>query len=88
MSIEQAHLEIAKQRFLEMMAEDPGCDAGKAADTAIRQADAFHAAYHVRQWSSSGNTSGKTKGCRACHGSGGKQIEPCKVCNGTGKVAA
>lgn len=28
----------------------------------------------------------KLKGCRACHGSGGKKTDPCKACNGTGKV--
>lgn len=26
-------------------------------------------------------------GCRACYGSGGKKMRPCKVCNGTGKVS-
>jgi len=28
----------------------------------------------------------RLKGCRACHGSGGKRSDPCKVCGGTGKV--
>jgi hypothetical protein len=27
-------------------------------------------------------------GCKACYGSGGKQLSPCKKCNGTGKVPA
>lgn len=26
------------------------------------------------------------RGCRACHGSGGKRSEPCVVCNGSGKL--
>jgi DnaJ-class molecular chaperone len=26
------------------------------------------------------------KGCRACFGSGGKRADPCKICNGTGRV--
>jgi DnaJ-class molecular chaperone len=30
----------------------------------------------------------RAKGCRACHGSGGKAASPCKVCSGTGMVAA
>lgn len=29
-----------------------------------------------------------TKGCRACHGSGGKAADRCKVCHGTGRVPA
>lgn len=29
----------------------------------------------------------KLKGCMACHGSGGKKNDPCRVCHGTGKVA-
>ena len=28
----------------------------------------------------------RTKGCRACYGSGGKANKPCKVCGGSGKV--
>ena len=33
-----------------------------------------------------GSYDGKTKGCKACFGSGGKVNAPCKVCHGTGKV--
>jgi DnaJ-class molecular chaperone len=28
----------------------------------------------------------RLKGCRACHGSGGKKTDPCTACNGTGKT--
>lgn len=34
------------------------------------------------------STPPRMAGCRACYGSGGKTHQPCKKCNGTGKVAA
>lgn len=30
----------------------------------------------------------RTKGCKTCHGSGGKASSPCGVCNGSGMVPA
>jgi len=28
----------------------------------------------------------RLKGCKSCHGSGGKKIAPCKICHGSGKI--
>ena len=75
-----AHLEIARERYLDLIAE--GFDADAAALAAIECADVFEAAYSKRQ--ESRNVS---RGCKACYGSGGKRNQPCKVCGGTGKVA-
>jgi DnaJ-class molecular chaperone len=77
-----AHLEIAKERFLDLLSN--GISAPCAAMMAITDADAFMSSYskHAPQSNRS------TVGCRACHGSGGKRAAPCKVCGGTGKVPA
>lgn len=89
MSIAQAHLDIARERFLELMADSPQADAYAVARTAIKQADDFAEAYEQHGYNRAEPTrASKLKGCRACHGSGGKQLDPCKVCAGTGTVAA
>ena len=88
MSIAQAHLDIARERFLELMAQNPNVEARSAAVQAIEQADEFIGAYRAIGAPEDVVPAKKLKGCRACHGSGGKQLDPCKVCAGTGKVAA
>lgn len=87
MSIAQAHLDIARERFLEMLAQHPNGDVNGAAVLAIEQADAFVHAYRVLM-PTQGAPVAKLKGCRVCYGSGGKHGDPCKACAGTGKVAA
>jgi hypothetical protein len=91
MSIAQAHLEIARERFLELMAENPAADPQAVAIVAIDQADKFaasYAQYGYKPAESGPVRAKKTKGCKACFGSGGKVGSPCDVCGGTGKVAA
>lgn len=78
-----AHLEIAKERFLDIMAAGRGVSPEAAAVVAIDQADKFMAAY-----SQYGEKQAATKGCPSCFGSGGKKNAPCRKCNGTGRVAA
>lgn len=75
------HLEIAKERFVDLRAN--GVSAPVAAAKAIEDADAFMAVYSAPNAPTAGTA---LVGCRACHGSGGKRSAPCKVCNGTGKV--
>lgn len=87
MSIAQTHLDIARERFLEMLAQHPNADVQGAAVAAIEQADAFMHAYRVLVPAESAPPA-KLKGCRACYGSGGKHGDPCKSCAGTGKVTA
>lgn len=86
MSIAQAHLDIARERFLELMAAHPNGEARMAALTAIEDAKAFTDAYTLIVYDAPATS--KTKGCKACFGSGGKANSPCKACSGTGKVAA
>lgn len=86
--IEQMHLEIAKERFLEMMAQDPGRNAANAAALAIAHADHFRDAYKAIAGDYAPAGDQKMKGCPACFGSGGKRDNRCKVCKGTGKIAA
>ena len=90
MSIAQAHLDIARERFLETMAQYPNGDARTQAIAAIEQADEFVAAYELLGYKpvEQAPRSAKMKGCKACFGSGGKHGDPCKACTGTGKVAA
>lgn len=94
MSIAQAHLDIARERFLELMAVNPAADVKTAAIVAIDQADKFAEAYGQYGYKPAElaavatAATKKTKGCKACFGSGGKPVDPCKVCGGTGKVPA
>lgn len=93
MSIAQAHLDVARERFLELMATQPGANAETVAIMAVTQADIFARLYQQYAVIAQGAQAGKdaaarAKGCRACHGSGGKASDPCKVCGGTGKVPA
>lgn len=87
MNTVQAHLDIARERFLELMAQRPNVDAQDAAVAAIEDADTFMRAYSALT-PVKPEPVARLKGCRACHGSGGKQLDPCKACAGTGKVAA
>jgi hypothetical protein len=87
-SLAQAHLEIARERFLELMAQNPNAEARGAAVQAIEQADEFIGAYRAIGAPDEVAAAKKLKGCRACYGSGGKPTDPCKVCHGTGKVPA
>ncbi len=84
MSIEQTHQEIARERFLELMAAYPNGEPSQAAVTAIEQADSFVAAYRALR----DPTPAKLKGCKQCFGSGGKVGNPCRSCGGSGKVPA
>lgn len=97
MNIAQAHLDIAKERFLELMVEDPKRDIGAAVDLAIMQANIFDEKYrqtsygYVPQALAYGEVVSqqkKMKGCKACFGSGGKVGMPCQICGGSGKVPA
>jgi len=76
-----AHLEIARERYLDLMAN--GATAAIAAARATEDADVFMAIYSAPTAPASGKP---LVGCRACHGSGGKRSAPCKVCGGAGKV--
>lgn len=83
-----AHFEIAKERFLDLMANQSGAtlaDTRLAAELAITDADEFMAAYSKHGPRA---PAAPLVGCRACHGSGGKRSAPCKTCSGTGKVSA
>ena len=82
MNLATIHAEIAKERFLDIMA-DKSVPPVAAAVTAIQQADKFLMVY--RQ-SGQEFPERRQKGCRSCFGSGGKKDAPCKVCNGKGKV--
>lgn len=87
MSNEAVHREIAKERFLEMMAQEPNSDPVTAAVLAIEHADTFATAYAA--CGPVDTAAQKTlKGCKACFGSGGKANSPCRACAGTGKVPA
>ena len=90
MNIAQAHLDISRERFLELMAENPAADPQTVAVIATSQADKFAEVYAQYGYKPAepAPVSKKTKGCKACFGSGGKPIDPCKVCGGTGKVSA
>ncbi len=48
---------------------------------------AFYAGVEWARKHPAGNPAKTWEGCRACFGSGGKRIDPCLVCGGTGKVA-
>jgi DnaJ-class molecular chaperone len=80
------HADIARELFLEYMAQQPG-NAQEAARAAIEGADTFIEAYAKRgAVADEPAAPKKLKGCKACFGSGGKVGMPCKVCAGTGKV--
>lgn len=82
------HMHIARERFLDLMAGNRSADPKAAAIMAIDQADKFMAAYVQYGPKNDAPAAAKLKGCKACHGSGGKRNDPCKVCGGTGKVPA
>ena len=81
--ITQAHLDIARERFLEMMAAHPAGDPAQTAVFAIEQADEFINAYKAIVEP----RATKLKGCKQCFGSGGKTGNPCRSCGGSGKVS-
>lgn len=86
------HLDIAKERFLDLVAD--GVQSDKAAANAISDANAFASAYgkwersSIKPASAPPATVPPMRGCRACYGSGGKRSNPCKACGGSGKVRA
>lgn len=91
MNIKDIHMEIAKERFLEIMASNARNDPKTAAVVAVDHADKFAAVYmQYAQIPAEKEPApqAKQKGCRACHGSGGKMDSPCLKCYGTGKVPA
>ena len=69
------------------MNPEQGYKEWSASDTFVNTTkDAFLAGV---EWAAAHPKPGTVKlweGCRACFGSGGKRIDPCNVCNGTGKV--
>jgi DnaJ-class molecular chaperone len=84
MNLTTIHAEIAKERFLDLLATG-GMTSKAAADIATADANAFVRGYRpiappVEEE--------RTKGCPACFGSGGKRNSPCHTCTGTGRVAA
>lgn len=88
MNLRQVHIEIAKERFLEMMANSCS-DAVTTAVIAIEQANEFTKAYeNLGIPEVVAISEAKFKGCKCCFGSGGKANNPCKTCYGTGKVPA
>lgn len=89
MNVIQAHFDIARERFLELMAAHPSSDARETAIAAIEQAYEFMAVYSSHGYiaAEQAPVGKKLRGCRVCFGSGGRASQPCKVCDGTGKVA-
>lgn len=80
--------EIAKERFLDICAVTDSKDIKQIAVLAVAQADALVAALEIKKAVEKFNSYEpiKTKGCRSCHGSGGKREQPCRDCKGSGKV--
>lgn len=82
-----AHIEIARERFLDLMATDREGEPHHWAQIAIIQADVFIEEYAKRTpILPAGTVVMKTKGCGVCFGSGGKANNPCKACGGSGRV--
>lgn len=84
MNMTTIHAEIAKELFLDLMTNTQA-DPEIAAQTAIEHANTFVFFYDQRAMET---VAPKLKGCPACFGSGGKRGNPCRQCNGTGKVLA
>lgn len=87
------HVEIARERFLELLAQKPGTER-ESAQAAIRAADVFVEEYasrttsHLAEIPPSYKIGQKLKGCPTCFGSGGPANRPCKACSGSGRVMA
>lgn len=75
--------EVAKERFLDMCAQNKGIVIEVIAASAVKQADALVAALGAQAASLPRPV---MKGCKSCFGSGGKTNQPCRDCKGTGKV--
>jgi len=84
MNLTVIHAEIAKERFLDLMASG-GIASKAAADIATADANAFVRGYRPLAPPAEAE---RQKGCPACFGSGGKRGTPCKQCAGTGRVMA
>ncbi|HUA79386.1 MAG TPA: hypothetical protein VL997_03365 [Dyella sp.] len=84
MNLATIHAEIAKERFLDLMASGD-IPSKAAADIATADANAFVRGYRPLAPAAEGE---RQKGCPACFGSGGKRDTPCKRCAGTGRVVA
>lgn len=85
------HEEIAKERYLDRLANSPSTNRAAAAAAAIEDATAFvleYSSWKASEQAASREFSPATKGCPACFGSGGKKAAPCEVCGGTGRIAA
>lgn len=84
--------EIAKERFLDILHRNPDMSSGNAAVLAVAGADALmkelQRVAHISTESITATATGLRKACKACYGSGGKILQPCEVCNGSGKVKA
>lgn len=88
--------EVAKERFLDLMANNESdLSVEDISQRAISEARIFSEEIHkIYKNKSESSLKGrflyksnqKYKGCQYCFGSGGKQSNPCKSCNGTGKV--
>lgn len=89
MNIAQTHLDISRERFLELMADGRIAKA-EAAIIAIREADEFIGVYEEIGYKPAEQAPERVrfKGCKACYGSGGKVGNPCAKCGGSGKVVA
>jgi DnaJ-class molecular chaperone len=84
MNLTAIHAEIAKERFLDLMSSG-GLTSKAAVDIATADANAFVRGYRPI---APATEEAAQKGCPACFGSGGKRTDPCKRCDGTGRVAA
>lgn len=80
--------EIAKERFLDMMAGS-AAPAEELAGRAVDEADLLIRALHNTKPTMPNEAfRGATKGCPSCFGSGGKRNNPCTNCGGSGRVPA
>ncbi len=79
---------LAETLFVEMINGDHKLSMNEVEERAL-SAIAFAKLFTIKTASENiqdAPTTYRLKGCRACFGSGGKVSDPCKACNGTGKV--
>jgi len=80
--------ELAEALFMDMVNGDHALSVSEVEEMAL-SAFAFASTFNrkAQQYVEEITpTTYRLKGCRACHGSGGKHSDPCKVCGGTGKI--
>jgi len=83
--------QLAAQPFLDAVNGDnmTAEQARQIAISAWETAAIFDACEPKPTYSTMSDTiAAKLRGCRKCHGSGGKANDPCTACNGTGRVPA